>query len=257
MTTSRDSRREQVERFRRLIREHEERIARRDRVAFEGALAALMQRVSTRPPPPQPTPPPPPAPSPPPPVSRPSETRPDVWWSNTPVLGYRIWDLKNGRLHGAWTPWETSRKSAVCLDKQSSARGPVPHDAADCRPPPCGIYALKGTRKVQRMVERSILKTAVPMTLAIGLVAMTGRVVEHEHGYRAEHVEVISLAMVTGAVGKQTVLTRIEGREAVADAFLNPRAARSRQLDPDPTTPKDAVARALRFLREQEMVEAG
>jgi hypothetical protein len=172
------------------------------------------------------------------------------------VLGYRIWELKQGRLHGAWTPWERARKTAVCLDTHSRATGPVPHDASECRPPPCGIYALKGTRRAQRVVERSIRHTPVPITLAIGLVAMSGRVVEHESGYRAEHVEVIALAFVTGAVGKHTVLATVGDRAAVARAFTDPQLAKSR-IVPEAFTPVDAVARAARFLREQELALAG
>jgi len=175
----------------------------------------------------------------------------EVWWSPRPVLGYRIWELRNNKLHGAWTPWETSSKTAVCLDRQSKATGPVPHDASECRPPPCGIYALKGTRKVENLAERSIRNSAVPLTLAIGLVSMRGRVVEHELGYRAEHVDVISLAMVTGAVGKHTVLARIESRGDVADAFEDPRSARSR-VEPESFTTNEAVRRAMRWLRELE-----
>ena len=64
----------------------------------------------------------------------------------------------------------------------------------------CGIYALTGSRRVEKVVERSSRLTPVPITLAIGLVAMTGRVVEHESCYRAVLVEVLALAFVTGAV---------------------------------------------------------
>jgi hypothetical protein len=34
--------------------------------------------------------------------------------------------------------------------------------------------------------------------MAVGLVAMTGKVVEHEHGWRAEEVTVLALALVRG-----------------------------------------------------------
>jgi hypothetical protein len=172
------------------------------------------------------------------------------------VLGYRIWELKQGRLHGAWTPWKSARKTAACLDTHSRARGPVPHDASECRPPPCGIYALKGTRRVQQVVERSIRQTPVPITLAVGLVAMTGRVVEHEMGYRAEHVAVVALAFVTGAVGKHTVLATLSGPEKIERAFVDPHLAKSR-IVPEAFTPAEAASRAARFLEEQELAMVG
>jgi hypothetical protein len=105
-------------------------------------------------------------------------------------------------------------------------------------------------------VERSIRQTPVPITLAIGLVAMTGRVVEHESGYRAQHVEVLALAFVTGAVGKHTVLATVADQEAVARAFVDPHLAKSR-IVPEAFIPVEAVSRAARFLEEQELALAG
>lgn len=276
MTARQESRREQARRLRRLIREHEEREARRERAHFEGAVESLLDRVRSGTPRPAPErttpvavsadpasfeaamaallarvedrpPPPPPPPEPPP------RSREDVFWSPHPLLGYRIWELKDGRLHGAWTPWETHRKTAVCLDKNSKAKGPSPHDAAACPHPPCGIYALKEPRKAEAVVLRT-LRQSTPTTLAIGLVAMTGRVIEHAQGYRAQHAEVIALAMVTGGQGKNTVLTTIE-RALVPAAFAQPRSARS-GWSPIRCAPADAMRQAVEFLRERELVAA-
>jgi hypothetical protein len=215
----------------------------RERSQFDRAVGALLDRVGTE------------AAAP---VTRRREPDPvsdtpgdpaGVWWSHTPIMGYRIWQLRDGRLRGAWTPWETSRKTAVCLDPHSRATGPVPHEAADCRHPPCGIYALKTTRRAQVAAERSIRRATVPLTLAIGLVGMTGRVIEHESGYRAQHASVVGLAMITGGPNTHHVLAMIEGADAVAAAFTDPVRAR-RPGTADSLTAADAVVAAVRFLEE-------
>jgi hypothetical protein len=163
-----------------------------------------------------------------------------------------MWEVRGGRLHGAWTPWETPRKTARCLDKQSKATGPVPHDAAECRHPPCGIYALKDTRKLQAMTERTLRTTPVPLTLAVGLVAMTGRVIEHSLGYRAEHVEVVSLTMLTAAVGTDATVTTLDTPGTILAAFTDPRAARNAGIaEIGPIT--EAVNGAMHHLRQREV----
>lgn len=239
MTARSESRQDQVQRIRQLLQEQEDLRARRDRAAFQEALAALLDRVELRPPPP---------PDPPAATTRSDPRAGAEWWSPRPVLGYRLWEMREGRLHGAWTPWPTHRKTAVCLDKQSRATGPVPHDAAECRRPPCGIYALASPGRLRRAAEHAIVNRAVPTTLAIGLVAMWGRVVEHEHGYRAEHAEVVALALITAAAGKPAVLVTLREPQDVAAAFAAPRQVRSTR-SPEVHPVHDAVSRALLHLR--------
>ena len=250
MTARQVPRRVQAQRLQAAFRAQAKQRAQRDREAFEAALADLLDRIATQPPPP------PPAPaSSPPPVVRPRSDvvrvpEPEVWWSPTPVLGYRLWELHDGGLHGAWTRWTIPRKTAVCLDKQSRATGPVPHDARECRHPPCGIYALREPGPAARTMARSLRTARLPLTVAMGLVAMSGRVVEHEHGYRAEHVEVVSLAMVTGASGKFCVLVTVDDRDGIHQAFVEPSRTRSTR-DPQLFGLDDAVNRAVAHLRRQ------
>ena len=63
----------------------------------------------------------------------------------------------------------------------------MPHDAPGCR---CGIYAFK-----EAGPRRSPARARGP-AIAYGLVALGGKVVEHEHGYRAQRAEVLAVALV-------------------------------------------------------------
>jgi hypothetical protein len=69
----------------------------------------------------------------------------------------------------------------------------IPHTDGQCADPPCGVYAAKD---VDRIIEAHAALEVE--RLAVGLVAMTGKVVEHEHGWRAEEVTVLALAFVRG-----------------------------------------------------------
>jgi len=77
----------------------------------------------------------------------------------------------------------------------AAARGLVRHRSRGApRVPPCrcGIYAFKRARAL----APGLLRIA-PWSV-LGLVALTGRVVEHERGYRAQRAEVLAVAVVGG-----------------------------------------------------------
>jgi len=118
----------------------------------------------------------------------------------SPIIGYRIWQwdaagLKslNGEL---WFPCQP--QSAVC---RAGARGfisgltkPPAHEAADlpslrCT---CGVYAAKTREHLNRCGYR---KFAVR-----GEVFLWGRVVEHEHGWRAEFAYPKSMFLLPAAI---------------------------------------------------------
>lgn len=109
-------------------------------------------------------------------------------WSPVPVLGFRAWVVEDGRLHGAWEMWPLPRSTATC--KRSPDADEVPHTDGRCGPPPCGLYALK---RADDLLDVTGWHGA---RVAIGLVEMSGKVVEHTKGYRAEHMEVIALGVV-------------------------------------------------------------
>lgn len=123
-------------------------------------------------------------------------------WSHTPVLGYRAWTVEGDGLHGAKTRWTGRKLDAKCL-----AGGPeidVPHAIGVCGSPPCGIYATKDLKELAAELGDHIYGY-----VALGFVELSGKVVEHERGYRAAHAEVVALA-VAGGPGLFTACTPSE-----------------------------------------------
>lgn len=94
-----------------------------------------------------------------------------------PVVGWRVWTLY-ARRRGAevrlrpiarsarpWPPFQPAR--ATCTRHR---RHPVP--GFDCT---CGLHAIRSVDRLRRARNPAVLGTA----------ALWGRVIEHEHGYRA------------------------------------------------------------------------
>lgn len=112
-------------------------------------------------------------------------------WSPVPMLGFRVWEMKNGGFHGYRVRWDHRSLSAICAGGANNED--VPHTDGQCADPPCGIYAAKD---VDRLI--SAHADADIGSMAIGLVAMAGKVVEHEQGWRAERVTVLALTFARG-----------------------------------------------------------
>ena len=150
--------------------DHLLRRKRLDLAIMEARLAFLRQQAEALERPPRPAPPP----------TRVAE----AFWSPIPPLGFRMWRLTSQGMRGVVRSWPEPALEAICQ------RGPgVPHDDPGCR---CGIYAFK---------EAAALCPAgidfAPMAVH-GLVALTGKVVEHERGYRAQRGQVLAVALVFG-----------------------------------------------------------
>jgi len=109
-------------------------------------------------------------------------------WSPSPVLGFRVWVLEEGFFHGYRERWDEPEMSARCPTTGNDAD--VPHTDGRCGEPPCGIYAAKDVEDL--LTEHANLDLH---EMVVGLVGMTGKVVEHERGYRAEHMSVLALAV--------------------------------------------------------------
>lgn len=249
MTTGRQPRHQQAERLNRLIAERQTALQEAQRVSFSEALDDLVDRVTRRPPPLPPT-----RTRRPTPLRVPAAEDPGAeWWSPHSIYGYRMWELRWGRLHGAWSAWDTPVKTAECLSDDRAPAvppGPIPHAAGECGTPPCGIYALKDPEGLAAAVDVGLRRLARLSTYALGLVTLTGRVVEHDHGYRGERAEVVSLAVITGAVARPACLTTLTGSAAIADSFRDPiplTARAERQSLPIHL----AATTAARFLRAQ------
>lgn len=106
-------------------------------------------------------------------------------WSPVPVLGFRAWRLMNGLLYGAKVVWQKPEMSADCLHRVSGED--LPHSVGKCGPPSCGIYAVKDLQRLKRELG------PWGSSYVLGVVAMTGKVIEHEHGYRAARGTVVAI----------------------------------------------------------------
>ena len=107
-------------------------------------------------------------------------------WSPRPVLGYRLWGVSEEELHGVKMPWKSRTLNATCLTRGDS--GEIPHSDGRCGRLGCGVYAAKTVDPLYKEFD------VWGMTnVALGLVALTGKVVEHEEGYRAAEATVVAL----------------------------------------------------------------
>jgi hypothetical protein len=144
-------------------------------------------------------------------------------WSPTPVLGYRMWAFHQGRLRGAREVWTKPTLEATC--SKPGRPGDVPHADGRCGRLGCGIYAGKD---LHRLVATPAFRFGsagfgTDPSLAIGLVELTGKVIEHDLGYRAQCGTVV--AVVAGHNGTQ--LATADPNE-IAALFADPVAAVAR-----------------------------
>jgi hypothetical protein len=108
-------------------------------------------------------------------------------WSPVPVLGYRLWAMHEGALHGARSVWRKPSFSATCAGDPTE----VPHSDGKCGRLGCGVYA---TKEVAPLLEMHV--TAESHSYVAAVVALTGKVVEHERGYRAQTADVVAVYAV-------------------------------------------------------------
>ena len=110
----------------------------------------------------------------------------DERWSPWPIQGFRMWGVTNSGLVGMFERWPTPEMEAVC--SKLPLNPDVPHTDGRCREPQCGIYAAK---------RPEVVLESVPPDggWAIGLVSMSGKVVEHEFGYRAQRARVEAIVI--------------------------------------------------------------
>jgi hypothetical protein len=129
-------------------------------------------------------------------------------WSPFPIRGYRVWSLRDGCLSGARMQWRDPWLTAQCA--RGRGRLEVPHSDGRCGTPACGIYAVKDPAPM-------LVGPGLPASGAMGLVELTGKVVEHARGYRAERARVVALGMI----GDRRWLTT-DAPEIVTAAFHDP-----------------------------------
>jgi hypothetical protein len=131
-------------------------------------------------------------------------------WSPSPVTGYRVWAIADNRLQGATgRVWEQPQLDAEC-DRSRTNRD-LPHTDRHCSAfgHGCGIYAAKDPARLE---EGST-------TWVLGIVHLSGKVVEHEHGYRAARGQVVAVA----AQDEGRLLATCDP-DRIADLFADPTA---------------------------------
>lgn len=106
-------------------------------------------------------------------------------WSPMAVRGFRVWRIEDGLVMGNQVHWPKPTLSSVCL--RDIPGDDVPHAVDRCGPPACGIYAVKHLTMFPDDVAAGHIKRSI-----VGVVAMSGKVVEHEEGYRAAHARVVA-----------------------------------------------------------------
>jgi hypothetical protein len=142
-------------------------------------------------------------------------------WTPAPVLGYRMWAVRSGLLTGVVEPWPTPSLQARCA--AGRGKSGLPHSDGRCGRLGCGIYAGKD---IGRLLSRppglggpGRLSARSDPSLAIGLVQLSGKVIEHDLGYRAERATVV--AVVANHGGRVLVTSEPDG---IAALYANPLA---------------------------------
>lgn len=107
-------------------------------------------------------------------------------WSPRPVYGYRLWGVDEEELYGVKMPWTSRTLVAKCLTRGNE--GEIPHSDGSCGRLGCGVYAAKTVEPLYRDFNVSGMSD-----FALGLVALRGKVIEHDAGYRAAEATVVAL----------------------------------------------------------------
>jgi hypothetical protein len=132
-------------------------------------------------------------------------------WSPVAILGYRMWNVVDGALTGVVQPWRSLTKKAACLNGLHGED--LPHSHGHCGPPACGVYATKQPETIYSQMPRQ-------PDWAIGVVELSGKVVEHSKGYRAQRATLMALWLVVGDKAAP-----IEGEKALGRALADPPGA--------------------------------
>jgi len=112
-------------------------------------------------------------------------------WSPTPVTGFRVWRIEDNRVKGNQLPWLSPTMATRCL--RDIPGEDLPHPVDRCGPPACGVYAVKDLDMFPSDVANGEIRRSI-----VGLVAMSGKVIEHDEGYRAYSATAIAVAANDG-----------------------------------------------------------
>jgi hypothetical protein len=157
-------------------------------------------------------------------------------WSPTPVRGFRVWSIRDNAIFGSQTRWHGPTLSGRCLRQVPGED--IPHSMARCGPPACGIYAVKDLDMFPSDVATSQINHTV-----VGVVAMTGKVVEHQLGYRAQRATTL---VAVAFDDRRRVF--VERSRDLDELFTDPDATITRltnHSDPSPTQARKLLESAL------------
>jgi hypothetical protein len=160
-------------------------------------------------------------------------------WSPNPVIGYRVWRIEGDRVLGNQVHWPTPALDSRCLRKVPG--DDVPHATWRCGPPACGIYTVKTLDMFPDDVADCRIDRSV-----VGIVGLSGKVVEHIHGYRGQH------AGVKAVIARLDERTMRTGDPAEIAALFNAPASAVAALG---TTGQHPFGEARGFLEEQHEQE--
>lgn len=107
-------------------------------------------------------------------------------WTPTPIVGYSRFDVVDGALHDGDHRWDGSTLRPAC----PAGRVSPPHEHAACRGAACGVLVWKA---LDRLPDVSGAELA-----AIVEVSISGRIVEHDLGYRGESGRIAALMAFDG-----------------------------------------------------------
>jgi hypothetical protein len=110
----------------------------------------------------------------------------DEGWSPWPIHAFRMWGVTNGGLVGMVERWPGPEMEATC--KKLPLNPDVPHTDVRCGEPRCGIYAAKRPDPIFEEIPSE-------GGWAIGLVALSGKIVEHDLGFRAQRARVEAIVI--------------------------------------------------------------
>ena len=107
------------------------------------------------------------------------------------VYGYRAWRVLGDKLYslgGSARPWPVDKpKTAICWRNFT----PWAHGPAPVWEHKCGIYAWKDLPKTEYSPQG--------MKPVWGIVELTGKVIVHSEGYRAQYAQPVAIAYSEGA----------------------------------------------------------
>lgn len=140
-------------------------------------------------------------------------------WSPRPLAGYTAFTVEDDALSDGDHRWTSAKIDPVC----PLERPLLPHIHGPCRERACGVIAWKSTGSLPD-------PTGSSMTV-LAAVDLAGKIVEHEHGYRAAHGVIAAVLAIDG-----TNWLRTREAERIAEFCSSPGATFAKYASAIPST---------------------